>query len=453
VKKFYLLALSFLTIQSFAQTVETIVPVQVTDSTSSPTVSAPNPTVPASQVISLFSGVYNNVPVNTWLTTWSQAELQDVEIDGNFMKKYTFCNYAAVETNSPANQINANPMNYFNVDLWTANSSVFKVKLVDFGANGVYDGVGVADDKEHELTYTLPQLEQWIHFHIPLSDFTNLVTRGHIAQIFFISNHSTLFIDNVYFSSEDGFPNPLTAAPTPTEPAQNVYSLFSNAYTNVPVDTWRTNWSASTFDDVQIAGNATKRYTYLNYVAIEKTTQLLDLSDLQYINMDVWSSDFTYFKIKLVDLGANAVFGGGDDVEHELTFNAPAKGQWLHYHIALSEFTGLVTRQHVAQLILASSFSRVFVDNLYFSFQPVATKSLLSSNINMFPNPAQGRVQISGTEALEEISVFNALGQLVLSAQPKSTATQLDVQALPKGMYSVRMTAGGNSEVRKLMLE
>jgi hypothetical protein len=56
-------------------------------------------------------------------------------------------------------------------------------------------------------------------------------------------------------------------------------------------------------------------------------------------------------------------------------------------------------------------------------------------------------------EALEEISVFNALGQLVLSAQPKSIATQLDVQALPKGMYSVRITAGGNSEVRKLMVE
>jgi hypothetical protein len=71
----------------------------------------------------------------------------------------------------------------------------------------------------------------------------------------------------------------------------------------------------------------------------------------------------------------------------------------------------------------------------------------------MFPNPAQGQVQFSGTEALEEISVFNAVGQLVLSAQPKSAATQLDLQDLPKGMYSVRMTAGGNSEVRKLVVE
>jgi hypothetical protein len=232
-----------------------------------------------------------------------------------------------------------------------------------------------------------------------------------------------------------------------------VYSLFSNAYTNYPVDTWRTNWSASTFDDVQIAGNATKRYTYLNYVAIEKALQPLDLSDLNYINMDVWSPDFTNFKIKLVDLGANAIFGGGDDVEHELTFNAPAKGQWLHFHIALDEFTGLVTRQHIAQLILASSFSRVFVDNVYFSFQPVATKSQLSSTVNMFPNPAKGSVHISCTDALEEISVFNSMGQLVLSAQPKTAAIQLDVEALPKGMYSVRMTAGGNTEVRKLMLE
>jgi hypothetical protein len=71
----------------------------------------------------------------------------------------------------------------------------------------------------------------------------------------------------------------------------------------------------------------------------------------------------------------------------------------------------------------------------------------------MFPNPAKGSVHISCTDALEEISVFNSMGQLVLSEQPKTASIQLDVEDLPKGIYSVRLTEGGNSEVRKLMLE
>ncbi|MEN9345745.1 MAG: hypothetical protein RLZZ60_1214, partial [Bacteroidota bacterium] len=39
---------------------------------------------------------------------------------------------------------------------------------------------------------------------------------------------------------------PSSAAPTPTSLAANVISLFSNAYTNVNVDTWRTSWSSAT---------------------------------------------------------------------------------------------------------------------------------------------------------------------------------------------------------------
>jgi len=40
-----------------------------------------------------------------------------------------------------------------------------------------------------------------------------------------------------------------------------------------------------------------------------------------------------------------------------------------------------------------------------------------------------------------------------LSAQPKSAATQLDVQALPKGMYMVRIVSAGKTETRTLMVD
>ena len=157
-------------------------------------------------------------------------------------------------------------MDLFEFDLWTPNSTSFRFKLVDFGANGAFGG---GDDVEHELSFSnLPQ-EQWVSLDIPLSDFTNLTTTQHIAQLIFVGapfGSCNFYIDNVFFYDYSAVLS--TAAPTPTLPASNVISMFSDAYTNVAVDTWLTGWSSGNLEDVLIAGNATKRYYNLNFVQI-----------------------------------------------------------------------------------------------------------------------------------------------------------------------------------------
>jgi hypothetical protein len=145
--------------------------------------------------------------------------------------------------------------------------------------------------------------------------------------------------------------------------------MFSEAYTNVAVDTWRTSWSSATLTDLNINGNATKKYSALDFVGIETTTTPINATAMTHFHTDVWSSDFTDFKVKLVDLGANGVFGGGDDVEHEITIPSPAKGSWVSLDIPLSSFTGLTTRAHIGQLIYVgtpSGTNTVYIDNVYF---------------------------------------------------------------------------------------
>jgi hypothetical protein len=46
--------------------------------------------------------------------------------------------------------------------------------------------------------------------------------------------------------------------------------MFSDTYTNVAVDTWRTSWSK--LADIDISGNKTKKYSALGFVGIEATT-------------------------------------------------------------------------------------------------------------------------------------------------------------------------------------
>src|SRR5690606_8181752 len=99
-----------------------------------PMVAAPDPTIPQAQVISLFSNHYtNNIPMATWHTDWSQATLQDVQIQGNDTKKYVGLNYVGAE---PVSQIDATDMTHFNFNAWSADFTQLRIKLVDFGANG-----------------------------------------------------------------------------------------------------------------------------------------------------------------------------------------------------------------------------------------------------------------------------------------------------------------------------
>ena len=330
---------------------------------------APTPPWPSTNVISMFSDTYTNVTVDTWRTSWSQANLEDISISGNATKKYSALNFVGIE--AVASPINATAMTYFHTDIWSSDFTQFKVKLVDFGANAVFGG---GDDVEHEITINSPAQNTWVSLDLPLSSFTGLTTCAHIAQLIYVgapSGATTVYVDNVYFYNLGAPPTtPTAAAPTPTLPAGNVISMFSNAYTNVPVDTWRTSWSAATLTDLQVAGNDTKKYTSLNFVGIETVANQINASSMTFFHVDVWTPNMTAFRIKLVDFGANGIYQGlpNDDTEHELTFT-PTQSGWNSYDIPISNFTGLLNRSHIAQLIFSgnpSGAGTVFIDNVYF---------------------------------------------------------------------------------------
>lgn len=203
-----------------------------------------------------------------------------------------------------------------------------------------------------------------------------------------------IYFDNIILPEGNVTPPsvPTVAAPTPTAAAADVISLFSNAYTNSTVNTWSAVWDAADVADVQIAGNDTKLYTNLTFAGIEFTSNPINATNMTHFNMDIWTPDPTVlpatFKIKLVDFGANGVYGGGDDVEHELTFNAnssPAliSENWVSFHIPMLDFTNLVTRGHLAQLIISSGPNTVYVDNVYFSYSNVAGSDASLSDLKV----------------------------------------------------------------------
>lgn len=429
-----------------------------------PMTAAPDPAVPAADVISMFSGVYTNVPVLTWHTDWSSAALQNIEIQGNPTLKYTGLGYVGIETGNAENpnQIDITGMTHFNVNVWTPNATTLSVKLVDFGPNGVYNAPNTGgDDTEGMVTFSNPAPGQWITYHIPLSSFAGLANKENIAQLLFVSeNGATIYVDNIYFSNEtvEEPQQPMVAAPDPTIPQAQVIPLFSNYYSNnIPMATWHTDWSSATLQDIQIQGNDTKKYSNLNYVGAEPVSQI-DATGMTHFNFNAWSADFTQLRIKLVDFGADGEYDGpglGDDKEHELTFDAPAQGEWITYNIPLSDFANLTTRGHLQQIILSSNgTSTVFIDNVYFSTDSTAgLESFVSGIPVLYPNPVNDVLTIKGTSAIDEVIVYNTLGQQVYKAFPGTNEAKLSISQLQTGVYIVNATINGASTTQKFIKE
>ena len=422
-----------------------------------PLTAAPTPTRDPANVISLFSDAYTNVPVDTWRTPWSAAVLEDITIQGNPTKKYAQLDFVGIET--VANPLDITGMTGFHIDVWSADFTFFGVKLVDFGADGAFGG---GDDVEHQVNFNTPAQGQWVSLDIPLSEFAGLTTREHIAQYILVgqpSGANTVYVDNVYFfTGGSAATEPATAAPTPTRNPANVISLFSGPYTDVPVDTWRTSWSAAVLDDITIQGNPTKKYSQLDFVGIETVANPLDITEMTHFHIDVWSANFTFFGVKLVDFGADGAFGGGDDVEHQVNFNTPAQSQWVGLDIQMSEFAGLTTREHLAQYILVgqpSGANTVYVDNVYF-FKDTGTSTNNpgsgQDHIKVFPNPVQFGEQVQLSAVAAQVEVFDLTGKRILSLQNTSVIPTAGMNK--GGVYAVTLyLPDGAIQTKKLVVE
>ena len=80
----------------------------------------------------------------------------------------------------------------------------------------------------------------------------------------------------------------------------------------------------------------------------------------------------------------------------------------------------------------------------------MAPMDVATQAVHVYPNPATGRLTVRATESLaQEVQLVNLQGQTVLQAKLTEEQTRLDVSALPKGLYMVRV--GQHS--RRVLLE
>jgi hypothetical protein len=168
-------------------------------------------------------------------------------------------------------------------------------------------------------------------------------------------------------------------AETPTANASNVISIFSDAYTNEPVEYYNGYWAPfqTTLgqDDISINGDNIIKYSALNFVGIQFTQPTINMSDMTNFHIDIQvineldSSDFV--TIKLQDIGPDNTFGTSDDSAAEIRFSASnlVTGEWVSIDIPLSTLSSLTSRSNLAQVVFISdaTVTDMYVDNVYFN--------------------------------------------------------------------------------------
>lgn len=162
-------------------------------------------------------------------------------------------------------------------------------------------------------------------------------------------------------------------APTPTQNPANVISIFSDAYSNVPVDFFNGYWEPyQTTESSIFAINNDQiiNYTDFNFVGNQFANPTINGSDMSVIHFDVFVPDGTVspqLKIILRDFGANGGDGGGDDTNLEMTFSGTSlvPGQWNSLEMSLD---GMVNKDRLGLLIyenLGSDLTSFYLDNVY----------------------------------------------------------------------------------------
>jgi hypothetical protein len=92
------------------------------------------------------------------------------------------------------------------------------------------------------------------------------------------------------------------------------------------------------------------------------------------------------------------------------------------------------------------------VDDIKFA-APLSTAKFDKSSVKMYPNPVQNTLTIEANSEIQRVSVYNVLGQEVLSRSPKSNATTLQTNDLQKGVYMVTTEIDGNISSSKIVKE
>lgn len=73
------------------------------------------------------------------------------------------------------------------------------------------------------------------------------------------------------------------------------------------------------------------------------------------------------------------------------------------------------------------------------------------ASLNLYPNPTQGRVKVESNQQIQAVQVLDGLGLMVQMHEIDSRTVDLDLSALSKGVYTLKVQSGGVWQVKRVV--
>ena len=164
-------------------------------------------------------------------------------------------------------------------------------------------------------------------------------------------------------------------APTPTRDANDVISIFSDHYTDVPVDFYNGFWEpfqTTQSADFTVNGDNILGYTNFNFVGNQFANPTIDATEKSNLHINMYIPENVPsnldFLISVVDFGPDKVDGGGDDTRQQIFFNSSdfVADTWSTLEIPIT----LANRNNLGLIIYenvnGSPLTKFYLDNIYF---------------------------------------------------------------------------------------
>lgn len=100
---------------------------------------------------------------------------------------------------------------------------------------------------------------------------------------------------------------------------------------------------------------------------------------------------------------------------------------------------------------VAGSGQTYYFDDMRFGAAALGVASFDASNIRMYPNPTSTVFTIEANNVIENVVLYNVLGQEVLAKTSNSNSVTLDVANLQSGVYVVKTVIGGVVSTSRLV--
>ena len=115
-----------------------------------------------------------------------------------------------------------------------------------------------------------------------------------------------------------------------------------------------------------------------------------------------------------------------------------AKDNFGHIYVA-GAFDSPIKLDSIALSDSAAPNYDIFLAKYGYLPSGIATVNMVGHDFNIYPNPTNNRIIISGTDNITNVTIFNVSGQTVYDQGHNATMVQINIAYLPAGMYFVKV--------------